>query len=202
MISPSPQSMNSYATNPGRRPMSSAKALVDPADELVHRPALQAIPPHACEHSQPPSSGVPLSRRSRDCPSCHQAQHDDRLCRAGDRGDCPAERHARSFGRRGSGPSSERPDPVRFRRDALGRAVVDRVRDHGPGHARPGAEVEVGPGNHHVAVADVERDDARQPAVCSWTTTRGFGGPSAPGSGSRASRWCPPQASRVATRAP
>jgi hypothetical protein len=34
------------------------EALVDPARELFHRPALQAIPPDACEHSLLPSSGV------------------------------------------------------------------------------------------------------------------------------------------------
>jgi hypothetical protein len=33
------------------------EALVDPAREFFHRPALQAIPPDACEHSLLPSSG-------------------------------------------------------------------------------------------------------------------------------------------------
>ena len=42
--------------------------------------------------------------------------------------------------------------------------VVDRVRDRGPGHARPGAEVEVRGRDDHVPLADVEGDDVGGPA--------------------------------------
>src|SRR6185312_3734802 len=41
---------------PGLGRKSLGKVLVDPARELGERPALQPIPPHACEHAPPPSS--------------------------------------------------------------------------------------------------------------------------------------------------
>src|SRR5262245_49534275 len=54
--------------------------------------------------------------------------------------------------------------PLVVARDPLGRPLVDRVGNHRPGDARPGPEVEVGARDHDMALADVERDDVREPA--------------------------------------